>query len=608
MELIFSGDPERMNWFRTDVEYGSAEYPEELSYEIQNRREGDVLYTECIFRNRTEKPYFTDKNSIRICFPLNDQYDGSQICRTNRCHAHIFCGGEVSYILGLRMGGEPPHFGMVLTEGSLECYSIQRDVKKMSNDRGIFWLHPGPAELGAGESFSLKWVIFPHSGREDFRKKRMEFPRFLETGAERYVLFQGETSEIWARPSFPAKSVRMNGMPAEKSEAGDYRMRISAKEIGEQRFEIEADGLRTRLCVLVQPPLRELAEKRCWFLAKHQQYQGPIGMLKGAYLPYDNEEGHMIYRPLYDYNGGRERAGMGMLMARYLRTAEKREDKLEESLAGYTDYVKRELVDPESGEVFNDAGRDASYERLYNMPWYASYFLELYGLWGREEDLELACRILRRFYAKGGERFYAIELPILELCGTLKTAGKEALYNEMKSLFCRHADRIAETGQDYPAHEVNYEQSIVAPAAAILLQAFLLTGEEKYKTAGEIQLKVLDLFQGCAPDYHLYETAIRHWDGFWFGKRRMYGDTFPHYWSGLTGRVFLLWAEISGKEKYRKRGEDCLRGVLSLFFPNGSAACAYLYPHSVNGRPGNYADPLANDQDWGLYYDLRYLV
>ena len=88
---------------------------------------------------------------------------------------------------------------------------------------------------------------------------------------------------------------------------------------------------------------------------------------------------------------------------------------------------------------------------------------------------------------------------------------------------------------DYPAHEVNYEQSIVAPATNILLQTYIVTNETKYLDAAKIQLDVLELFNGLQPDYHLYETAIRHWDGYWFGKRRLYGDTFPHYWSALTG-------------------------------------------------------------------------
>ncbi len=32
-----------------------------------------------------------------------------------------------------------------------------------------------------------------------------------------------------------------------------------------------------------------------------------------------------------------------------------------------------------------------------------------------------------------------------------------------------------------------------------------------------------------------------------------------------------------------------------------------VYPMSVNGREGSFYDPWANDQDWGLYFNLKEL-
>ena len=66
---------------------------------------------------------------------------------TNRCHAHIWCGEEITYVMALRMGGDAPHLGMVVTEGSIGGYSVERDFAKMSNDRGDFLLHPVPITL-----------------------------------------------------------------------------------------------------------------------------------------------------------------------------------------------------------------------------------------------------------------------------------------------------------------------------------------------------------------------------------------------------------------------------------------------------------------------------
>ena len=176
---------------------------------------------------------------------------------------------------------------------------------------------------------------------------------------------------------------------------------------------------------------------------------------------------------------------------------------------------------------------------------------------------------------------------------------------EMIQLFSKHADRIAQLDIHYPPFEVNFEQSIVAPAAWILLQAYAITGKESYLKAAEKQLSILELFNGHQPDAHLKETAIRHWDGFWFGKYKQFGDTFPHYWSGLTGNCFLLYSELTGDKRYKQRGETSLRGILPLIFPDGRASCACLFPKMVNGKRITQYDPYANDQDFGLYFWLR---
>lgn len=600
--IIFTKDKYDMNWLREDCEYAKTECPKELACEVHSQRDGDILKTSVIFTNTGCRPVFTSLDSIGIYMPLNDRYEGSEICIKERCHTHIFCGGDISYIMALRMGGEAPHLGMVLTEGSLGGYSIKRDFAKMSNDRGLFILHPSPAELQPGESMKLAWTIFPHEGKEDFYRKLAAFPGMVLVSADRYVCFPEETVRITVRPSFDTSAVLVNGMPAAKTEAGfiyDYH----ADACGEQILNIEADQVKTYCRLLVQENLQKLAGKRCRFIAGKQQYNGDSPMLRGSFLAYDNEEKHVYYSDTNDYNGGRERVGMGLLMARYLQRHE--DAQLRASLDFYTEFVLRELVDAGSGEVYNDVGRDGSYERLYNMPWYATLFTELYQLDGKREHLLYAYRILMKYYSKGGHTFYAIELPVLAVSRALRAAGMEEELLKLTEMFKKHADYITEIGTAYPPSEVNYEQSIVAPAANILLQVHILTGDEVYRKAGESQLKVLELFNGLAPDFHLYETAIRHWDGYWFGKRKLYGDTFPHYWSGLTGNVYALYSRITGSGEYKKKAMDSVKGVLPLLFPDGSASCACLFPHSVNGIRADFYDPYANDQDWGLYFLLR---
>ena len=356
---------------------------------------------------------------------------------------------------------------------------------------------------------------------------------------------------------------------------------------------------------LVRPGIWELAERRCRFIAGKQQCRDEKSCLNGAFLIYDNEEGCQYYNHAFpDHNAGRERIGMGILLARYLQ--ERPDEELERSLDAFVKFVRGQLLDEETGEVFNDAPRCQDWKRLYNYPWICVLFLEVFRLKKDRWYLQAAFRIMKAYYRDGGSHFYAIAIPMRESVELFRENGMEKEAGELLGLFREHADRIAGLGKHYPAHEVKYEQSIVAPAATYLCELYHLTGEEKYRKAAREQLEVLELFQGRQPDYHMYEVAIRHWDGYWFGKRACYGDTFPHYWSALTGVAFREAEKIEGCEAFAARAEDALRGTLSLFFEDGSASCACVYPLSVNGRPGDYFDPWANDQDWGLYFYLKY--
>lgn len=605
MQLVFQNDPYKMNWLRDDFQYAKVEGPAELEYFTESRREGDVVFTRIKIFNPGSKPYFLDKGSISIAFPLVDKYESSEICMKQRCHTHIFCGGNISYVCALRMGGEAPHLGMVLTKGSLAGYSTWRELSRQSNDRGCFLLHPASMEIGGGENTVLEWTVFAHSGIEDFCRKLGEYnPDYVKVSAEHYVLFEGEKNTLSVQPTFDAKHVTVNGQPMKKN-GHKYEMEYTAGETGEQIFYIQADDIRTWCRTFVQKEPIKLAEKRCVFLSEHQQYHGDISHLNGAYLAYDNEEEKSVYRPENDYNAGRERIGMGILMARFLQNRTEDYESLKQSLGEYREYVLRELVDADTGRVFNDMGRDNSFKRLYNAPWAATFFTELYLLERKQENLLYAYNIVKEFYREGGGDFYPIELPICMLDEALGLEEMEKQRAKLRELYVEHADKICETGLDYPPEEVNYEQSIVAPAVNILLSVYVLTKEEKYLRSAESQLAVLELFNGMQPDYHLNEVAIRHWDGYWFGKKRYYGDTFPHYWSALTGNVFELYGEITGKREYLKRAENSKRAVLPMIFADGRASCAYVYPYTVNGRRGEFYDPYANDQDWGLYFYLR---
>lgn len=272
------------------------------------------------------------------------------------------------------MGGEAPHLGMVLTQGSLACYSVQREMKNMSNDRGCFWLHPSPMEFEPGESRKICWTVFPHGGKDDFFAHVSAFSKFVRVEAEHYVLFVGERCEVKIIPSFASETVIVDGEEIQP-EDGSYSVWVYAEKYGERKLDICVDGIHTWCRLFVHERPEVLAGKRCQFIARKQQYYGKIKGLTGAYLAYDNEEGSHVYTPKNDYNAGRERIGMGNLISRYLKGKNpENEEYLNKSLQDYLIYVKRELVETDTGRVCNDLGMDDSYKRLYNMPWCATFF------------------------------------------------------------------------------------------------------------------------------------------------------------------------------------------------------------------------------------------
>ena len=86
------------------------------------------------------------------------------------------------------------------------------------------------------------------------------------------------------------------------------------------------------------------------------------------------------------------------------------------------------------------------------------------------------------------------------------------------------------------------------------------------------------------------------------GKSVSNGDTYPSLLSDLTAHAYRECAELLAVREYVYKAEAAYRGVLSMFRADGSAACAYVYPVTVNGVEGGYYDVYANDQDWDCIF------
>lgn len=617
-------DRYRMNWIQGKVPWGTIKTKQELTVTIFRKfTERGTLSESYCFRNDTQFDIYTLGTDLGIYTPFTDYYDSAEVCMTQCCNTHLWCHGSSSYIMALRMGGEAPHLGMVVTEGSLQGYSVERMEmtegveEELSNQRGDFILHPENLCLSPGECYSLSWELFWFEDKEDFKRCLLRQTDFISIEAQRFIIFQGEEIMFHAfigQPENDRKGnqekteekprVVRNGVEVEAVwKAGMLSVRECPGESGEYLYAVMLHGKTSYALFRVLPILEELAYRRCAFIAKHQQCHRAGSHLNGAYLIYDNEECSQYYHHRNDYNGGRERVGMGVLLACYLQRCPNA--FLEQSLENYVSYVLRELYDERTGEVFNDMPRCRDYIRLYNYPWMSRLFLEMYHLKGDEVFLDRYSKSVKAFYEAGGRRYYAIGMPMEESIHTFREAGRSTEAEQLLSLYKEQGEFILRCGKNYPAHEVKYEQSIVAPAAICLSELYRLTGEEKYRCGAAEQLKILDLFQGFQPDYHMNEVAIRHWDGYWFGKSRCLGDTFPHYWSALSGYAFSDSEEIMGNVVLSEKSDRTRRGVLSLFREDGSASCAMVYPMSVNGRRAAFYDAWANDQDWGLYFYLK---
>lgn len=615
-QLIFLShrdDKYQMNWVEGKKSWGFVNAPEgiEVSVEREFLPNGNLKET-YRFLNATDFPVFLKKTDIGIYTTFNDNYEDAATCMTQRCNTHIFCGGNASYVMAPRMGGEAPHLGLALTNGSISCYSVEREQGQLSNDRGDFILHPQLPELAPGQAEEISWELFWFENPEDFTEKLLSHRTFpvLHTKQCTYFVDEKIVFDVFAEGVEDAQAVvscegRTVAFTREQQgERTCIHCEYPVTIPGEIPFEIKIGEKTLKALFYGCEKLDSLAEKRCRFIAEKQQYHGKIEALKGAYLIYDTEEENIYYSHWHDHNGGRERVGMGALLA--LRLQEKPDPKLMESLDEYLEYLYRELYDEKTGTVYNDISRNMNWHRLYNYPFVANLQMEVYKLKNDEKYLLDAFRTMERYYLENGAKFYAIGIPMKELVDLLQNAKHEAETERLKMLFREHVEQITATGTSYPAMEVKYEQSIVTPAVSCLLQGYQIFHDEKYLKEAERQMKVLRLFNGQQPDYHQFENAVRHWDGFWFGKNQMLGDTYPHYWSVLSGDDEMRYAEISGKEEYRELGKASLRGILNTFFADGSASCAMVFPETVNGKKAHYYDPWANDQDWGLYYALKY--
>ncbi|MDC7684807.1 hypothetical protein PQU92_16100 [Asticcacaulis sp. BYS171W] len=577
-----------------------------LKLEVSRSLEGEVFKERYAFTNTGSTPLDIsrrDHMGAAIYVPFNDHYTSSADVLRNRCHAHIWAGGTSSWVAAFRMGGEGAHLGLVLTEGYLAGYGNSgRDQVTSSNTRGTFLLHPS-LQLAPGETKAVAWTIFWHSGWDDFFAKCARYSSaFVQFDASPYTAYVGETIQFAVKGADTSSGeLRLTNTTVPFSNG---KGQFTPSKPGEITARLIAPNGRDAFVRMnVVPKLDDLIKARINYIVDRQQVNDPTDERDGAFVVYDTAANvQVLFDSMSDRNEARERLGMGVLLAQWLRMHSDKTPRLRAALDRYYTFISTKIQRPD-GFVKNGVKSDR--ERLYNWPWVAVFYLEYARLTSAKEAYAAFVKTIENFYAHGGAEFYPIQLPVYDGVRALRAAGLAADAQRVLDLFIRHGDRISTRGIHYPTSEVNYEQSIVGPAAAILVELHRITGDKKWLTAAKPNVELLSLFNGRQPDHHMNDVAIRHWDAYWFGKFKTWGDTFPHYWSAITAGVFHHYAIATGQNEWAVRADNIIRNNLSLFTADGKGFAAFVYPLTVNGGQGHFSDPYANDQDWALVYALQ---
>ena len=575
----------------TDVaEDGSATYRcGEIDVIVNRKNSDDGLVENYVFTNRGDSS--ATLTDMGILTPFNDNYPDAATCVNSRCHAHVWPGGNSAYVYALRMGGYGPHVGLVLTEGSISDYEIwhRGNDKGNSQTRGVIALCPDDMTLAPGKSASLEWKIFTHSGKDDFCKKAAALGCDILSASD-YLVTPGQNVAI----------DNMGGNAATVTipqTEGFYRHDIS---YGEHR--------NTFVDFYVVNDKDALIADRLRFILDHQRMTDPEDARYGAFMIYDCE-GDSIYpndtpncNPV-DRDEGAERTGMGVFAAKYCLARQSKDTRLISALEDYARFLRTKLQ-TEDYKTFSSVDK-TNRNRAYNYAWVAEFYFLMHQIAGDPQYARDGYGTLRSMFDQFGHGFYSIGIPILLSERSLKEAGMQSEWETLKDDYIRLAATFMKNGLNYPLSEVNYEQSIVAPVVQFLAQMYLLTKNPEYLEHIKVQMPVMEAFNGFQPSVNLNDIAIRHWDGYWFGKSEMYGDVFPHYWSTITASAFHFYSLCTGDESWQRRAENIVDNNLCLFMPDGKASCAFLYPRRVDGRPAKFHDAYANDQDWALAYYLQ---
>ena len=370
--------------------------PHGLGLEVIRTLDEAGTFTEAYtLTNEGNKELHLPEGACSITVPFNDSYeDGAPKCLTNNCNAHLWAGGNSSWANAIRMDGQGNELGLVLNQGTLASYSVLDGAD--TNHRGDLAFNLSDITLQPGASTTVRWTLFWHKNWADFWPFLCRQPGFVRMNTYPYSVIVGQPIAVTAESdsSLAGSALTCNGKPVPtRIQKNVLSASVQTDHAGEYRFELDGDGRRTWLRAWATPEPMDLTKARVKFIVEKQQVmaKAPNDPLDGAYLPYDNQTGVMFSNQnvANNRNEGRERMGMGVLVALYIPRCADPDLKKEllASLDRYESFLQRELMD-DQGLVYSQAGRKDS-RRLYNYPWMAHVHLAAYEATHDKKYLDL---------------------------------------------------------------------------------------------------------------------------------------------------------------------------------------------------------------------------
>ena len=573
---------------------------------IVERVGGDVLHESYRLVNASADPVTV--LSMGITVPIRDIYPSATESLRTAVHAHVFTGGSWAWLLAQPMDGTPPLLGLTLTRGRLDAYSVEsRNTYSFSNVRGHIVLQPtdfgrnpeafggqSPIVIAPGGVHETAWDIGWYETADAFVAASSAPAEFASFTAEtRGSVELRASQDVVVSVSHPATLVR----------DGDS-VRVSAASPGTVDVFIGS----ARTAVLFHEPVHELVARRVDYILRNQRARERAGVDRFAFVPVDTRTGlTMLTSGWADWSDGAERVAMpALLQQARLRGWVTSVEAVDEALREWAQFARARLLDATAAPLW---GSDTiiTETRLYNSPWLAHFFADQYRLYASPDDLELAARILERSFELGAETHLSIGQPeaILAVAALLVDVGEHDRAAALRDGLLANASHFATLGDALPSHEVNYEQSIVAPLVSLYALADREVDDDRFAVPLEDAVRWLRAFGGPQPHVRLNNIGIRHWDGYFFGLNRQWGDVFPHHWSALSAVSLTQLPESLRSSESDLAATRIFRSNLSSYRADGAATSAFVFPSTVDGRRAHEADPMANDQDWPLTLWLR---